>query len=400
MFVRDILAAKGSEVITVGPDTAIRDLAELLVDHGIGAAVVTDDAGGVVGVISERDVIHGIASCGGDCLDMSIGDLMTRDVVSCHPDTTIDRVMARMTDRRIRHLPVMADDGMAGIISIGNVVKHRIAEAERETNRLREHNVEMESLVAERTRELRNANLKLRQASRNKSEFLANMSHELRTPLNAIIGFTRLVMRRSKADLAKKQYENLDKIQISANHLLALINDILDLSKIEAGRVEADPTAFTLAPMVEQCMRTVEPMATSNELRLVHDLSDDLPELFTDQGKLRQILMNLLSNAVKFTKRGRVAVVARRQDQSVALSVTDTGIGISADAQKVIFDAFGQADTKTAREYGGTGLGLSISRQLAQLMGGDITVQSTPGEGSTFTVSIPFHMATRPARVA
>jgi len=226
-------------------------------------------------------------------------------------------------------------------------------------------------------------------ATQAKSEFLANMSHELRTPMNAIIGFTRLVMRRSKDILPPREQENLGKILISADHLLALINDILDLSKIEAGRMEVHPVSIKLEELVDVCLRTVEPMIKSERLRLVKEIEADLPLLHTDQDKLRQILVNLLSNAVKFAAEGSVTVTARRGDGQVMIAVADTGIGIAEDNLELIFEEFRQVDSSIARKYSGTGLGLSISRRLARLLGGDITVQSTVGVGSTFTVTIP-----------
>ena len=230
-------------------------------------------------------------------------------------------------------------------------------------------------------------------ASRTKSEFLANMSHELRTPMNAIIGFTRLVMRRSKDVLPTKQYENLGKILISADQLLALINDVLDLSKIEAGRIEIHPVNVALDVLVDDCLHTIEPMASNKELRLVKEVETDLPTLFADKVKLEQILTNLLSNAVKFTEEGTITLTARRRDGEVAIAVADTGIGMPEQALELIFEEFRQVDSTAAREYGGTGLGLSISRHLARLMSGDITVESTVGVGSTFTVRLPARYA-------
>jgi signal transduction histidine kinase len=263
---------------------------------------------------------------------------------------------------------------------------------------VRRHAEELEAKVEARTQELQEANLKLETASRHKSEFLANMSHELRTPMNAIIGFTRLVMRRSKDVLAPRQYNNLEKILISADHLLSLINDILDLSKIEAGRIEIYPVDFALQPLVEECLHTVEPMLKSDRVRLVHEVEASLPMLYTDQDKVKQILMNLLSNAVKFTEDGTITVTVQHLDATVSIAVVDTGIGIPEEALEHIFEEFRQVDNSTTRQYGGTGLGLAISRHLACLMGGEITVHSTIGVGSTFTMTLPQHYTSTPLR--
>jgi PAS domain S-box-containing protein len=240
-------------------------------------------------------------------------------------------------------------------------------------------------------RELRQARETAEAATRAKSVFLANMSHELRTPMNAIIGFTRLVMRRSQEVLPPRQYENLGKILMSAEHLLTLINDILDLSKIEAGRMEVHAVSFRLETLVDVCLHTLEPLVQNTPIRLVKEIDATLPLLTTDQDKVQQILMNLLGNAVKFTTAGTIAISARHHNGEITMAVRDTGIGIPTAALEHIFEEFRQVDSSITRQYGGTGLGLSISRRLAQLLGGDITVQSTFGSGSTFTMTLPLH---------
>ncbi len=236
-------------------------------------------------------------------------------------------------------------------------------------------------------RELEDKSRQLEIASRHKSAFLANMSHELRTPLNAIIGFTRIVLRRSRDRLEPKQYENLEKILASAQNLLSLINAILDLAKVEAGRIELYPREIRLAPVLEQCMRTVEPLVR-DAVTLVKAFDSELPSMLVDEEKLRQIVMNLLSNAAKFTSSGSIHVRARTASGSVEIAVADTGIGIAPDKLDLIFEEFEQADARSTR-YGGTGLGLAIARRLARLMGGDIRAESTLGMGSTFTLTLP-----------
>jgi signal transduction histidine kinase len=237
--------------------------------------------------------------------------------------------------------------------------------------------------------EIQEKSRQLEVASRHKSEFLANMSHELRTPLNAIIGFTRIVMRRSQEKLEPQQYENLEKILTSGQHLLALINSILDLSKIEAGRVEVNAGEIALPAVLEQCVRTVEPLVRADAVHLVKEFDGALPPMYVDEEKLRQIVINLLSNAAKFTERGSVRLRAQASNGSVAIAVSDTGIGIPPDKLDVIFEEFEQADASSTRLYGGTGLGLAIARRLARLMGGDVTAESVLGSGSTFRLILP-----------
>ena len=227
-------------------------------------------------------------------------------------------------------------------------------------------------------------------ASRHKSEFLASMSHELRTPLNAIIGFARIVMRQSKDALAPKQYDNLEKILTSGQRLLGLINAVLDLSKVEAGRIELHPRELELAPVLDECLRTIEPLV---KVALVKEFDGALPSMYVDDEKLRQVVMNLLSNAAKFTERGTIRLRAQADNGAVAITVADTGIGIAAEKLDMIFHEFEQADAGATRGYGGTGLGLAIARRLARLMGGDIGVESTPGVGSRFTLTLPVRYA-------
>ena len=239
--------------------------------------------------------------------------------------------------------------------------------------------------------EIQDKSRQLAEASQHKSQFLANMSHELRTPLNAIIGVSEML--REDAEALKQDTEPLDRVLGAARHLLALINDILDLSKIEAGRMELHLETFSLVPVIKDVSKTIEPMATKNGNRLVIDCPASLGTIHADQTRFRQSLLNLASNANKFTEKGTITIAAHQEQENgrdwITVAVADTGIGMTPDQMGKLFQEFSQASSTTASKYGGTGLGLAISRRFCQMMGGDITVKSEPGRGSTFTIRLP-----------
>jgi signal transduction histidine kinase/DNA-binding response OmpR family regulator/HAMP domain-containing protein len=230
-------------------------------------------------------------------------------------------------------------------------------------------------------------------ANQAKSRFLASMSHELRTPLNAIIGYSEMLIEEAREIGEDALVPDLEKIAGAGRHLLGLINDVLDLSKIEAGKMEVFTETFDVAAMVRDVEATIEPLMAKNANRFEVRLAGDPGEIHSDQTKLRQNLFNLLSNAAKFTEAGRITLdVERRADpagETVVFRVADTGIGMTAEQRDRLFEAFTQADSSTTRLYGGTGLGLSITRRFCRMLGGDVTVESEPGAGSTFTMTIP-----------
>ena len=242
-------------------------------------------------------------------------------------------------------------------------------------------------------REIQDKSEELAAASQHKSQFLANMSHELRTPLNAIIGVTEMLQEDARDLNREDEFEPLERVLRAARHLLELINDILDLSKIEAGKMELHLEAFAIAPLVEDVVKTIEPLAEKSGNELVVNCSADVGSMRADQTRVRQALLNLLSNANKFTEKGKVTLEVRRTvDEGrdwISMTVVDTGIGMTPEQVERLFQQFVQADTSTTRRYGGTGLGLAISRQFCQMMGGDITVTSEAGRGSTFTIRLP-----------
>jgi CheY-like chemotaxis protein/two-component sensor histidine kinase len=218
------------------------------------------------------------------------------------------------------------------------------------------------------------------------------MSHELRTPLNAIIGLTEMMYTNPARFGTEKATEPLRRVNRAGNHLLGLINQVLDLSKIEAGKLELSPESVNLASLIDEVIGTARQLAEQNKNRLVVESQENLGSLTVDPMRLRQILLNLLSNACKFTKQGEVMLRARKVVDGrnwIEIAVADTGIGMTAEQQAKLFEEFTQADTSTARQYGGTGLGLAITRKLARMMGGDVTVTSQPGKGSVFTVRLP-----------
>jgi signal transduction histidine kinase len=240
--------------------------------------------------------------------------------------------------------------------------------------------------------EIQDKNRQLQMASENKSQFVSSMSHELRTPLNAIIGLTEMMVKNAARFGTEKAQEPLQRVNRAGTHLLGLINQVLDLSKIEAGKLDLNPQIVQLTTLINDVIGTAGQLAEQNKNRLVVDAQEDLGALTVDAMRLRQILLNLLSNACKFTKAGEVKLAARRVSNGsnfVEFAVSDTGIGMTAEQQAKLFEEFSQADAATAQRFGGTGLGLAITRKLARMMGGDVTVASEPGKGSVFTVRLP-----------
>ncbi|MEQ8821832.1 MAG: ATP-binding protein [Sumerlaeia bacterium] len=258
--------------------------------------------------------------------------------------------------------------------------------------------VKLQQRIANRARDLAGEKDRAIESNRLKSQFIATISHELRTPLNAILGFSRILAKKAAGRLDERQIRNIELIQSSGENLLALINDLLDLSKIEAGRIEINYEPISLDEpkprFLQECTDHIAPMLEKNDNRLEFDIQPGLGQIQADPIRLQQILINLLGNAAKFTQHGVITLSARRatlgtRTSAVSISVSDTGIGIPPDRLRDVFDEFFQVDASTTREFGGTGLGLAISRKLARLMSGDIAVESSVGAGSRFIVTLP-----------
>ena len=295
-------------------------------------------------------------------------------------------------------VPIVTRERVWGVLAVYFAVRHEFAPSEVRLMTSFAHQaalaIDKQELLEETQASEREAT-RLRQAAevatRAKSEFLANMSHELRTPLNSIIGVSEILLDDARDGGRERDVEPLTRILRPARHLLTLINDILDLSKIEAGKMELHLEVVAISPLVEDVANTVRGLAEANGNALRVECAAEAGSLLADATRLRQALLNLAGNAVKFTSKGQVTLSAGRESGGawLVLRVTDTGIGMTPEQMGRLFQDFAQADTSTGRTYGGTGLGLAISRRFCRMMGGDITAESAPGQGSTFTLRLP-----------
>jgi signal transduction histidine kinase len=306
--------------------------------------------------------------------------------------TTVRPILAWLGYRSVLAVPLLREERIMGALTVW---RKEAGDFSPEVVNLLQTFATQSALAIQNARLFREIEDKGRQieaANRHKSEFLANVSHELRTPLNAIIGFSEVLGERMFGELNEKQAEYTEDILSSGRHLLSLINDILDLSKIEAGRMELEVTTFHLPDAIENALTLIRERASRHAIRLERVIDDRLGDFTGDERKVKQVLVNLLSNAVKFTPEGgQIRVEANLGDSAVIVSVTDTGIGIAPEDQETIFEEFRQVGTNYAQKREGTGLGLSLTKKFIELHGGKLWVESEVGKGSTFTFTLPIH---------
>ena len=292
----------------------------------------------------------------------------------------------------VAHVPLSARGRTIGLLSAYFHDQHELTDTQARALRTIARLVSVANENADLVGELRVNNLQLERANRLKSEFLASVSHELRTPMNAIIGYTKLMLDGLDGEMTAQQQTDLFRVAQAADNLLGLINGLLDLAKIEAGKMELNIEEVNITDVTDEALELVRPHADEKGLEVRAVIPQGLPNVWADRARVRQVLANMLANAVKFTERGTVSVAATSAEGWVTVSVADTGVGISPEAQAYVFDEFRQADSSTTRRYGGTGLGLAISKRLVTLHGGRIWVDSEVGRGSTFHFTLPIRV--------
>jgi signal transduction histidine kinase len=396
---------------------AERDRLDLIIDSVADPVLVTDPAGALVMMNTPADRLFSVGS------SVSSEHAVRVQANDAHFSSFVSNLLFAPEGERRRGeiglvdpetgqaLPVEAVSGKilsehGEVTAIVTVLHDRTEAIERA--RLYEELKEASALLEERVRQataelvgqnelLRRQRIQLEQASAAKSQFLANMSHEFRTPLNAILGYTSLLLQGVSGELGPQQERNLGRVDSNARHLLAIINDILDISRIEAGKMPLHVSAFPLPKLIQEVLAELEPLIEASKLSVRVDTTRKLPAVSSDRAKVKQIVLNLVTNAVKFTPTGSVTISARHDPSAkeVEIAVSDTGIGIKPEDHERVFEDFRQADNSPAREYGGAGLGLAICRRLASMMEGRVELQSAVGQGSTFTLTLPVRLRRR-----
>jgi len=389
LIIDEILDRKGRHIYEVSPDWPVSKAAALLAAWNVGSVLVTDFQGSLLGIISERDIIRSLNEFGGSVLRIAASDLMTRSVVTCSPETEISEALSLMALHRIRHLPVLANGKIQGLVSIRDVLRFRLDSLEQSVTAL----VHSEQASAQ-------ARAEAEFASRAKTEFLAHMSHELRTPLNAIIGFSDLIARGLFGpDAASLNRQYATHINGAGHHLLNLVNQVLDLSKVVSGKLDLDESTMVLGALLDECIDLVKPELAEKRLTLHTKVADANLSLTVDSERLKQALLNLLSNAIKFSCAGD-GLELRSEisgDGNLAISVTDHGVGMKPEHIPVALEPFRHIDADASHASNGTGIGLPLAKMLIEKHGGALNVISELGAGTTVSIAIPGWRIAQPA---
>ena len=386
-----------------------------IIDNVWAGIISIDEKGTIVDFSQGAEDIFGYSA--DEVINQNVKILVPDEIRPKHDsylETGIDKIMGKQRALKSRHKDgsTFTCELTVSEVKIGRQrlfigVIRDISERLKTEAELEKHRIHLQELVDERTRELALARDVAVEANRSKSEFLANMSHELRTPMNSIIGFTGRVIKKAGDVLPEKQLNNLYTVERNAHHLLGLISSLLDLSKIEAGKMELFVEEFRLSYLLSDVTELTASLVAAKRLKLVTDMPADSLLMSSDKMKLKQVLLNLISNAVKFAEQGSITLSARLLSESekidalffekgkeyVSISVRDTGVGMNAEEVKCIFEAFQQVDGSLTRSVGGTGLGLSLSKQFVELLNGKIEVESEKGQGSNFIVTLPVNVA-------
>lgn len=381
MIVDEILDRKGRRVHEVSPDWPVSKAAALLAAWNVGTTLVTDFKGGLLGIISERDIIRSLNEFGGNVLRIKIGDLMTRSVITCTPEAEIGEALSSMAYHRIRHLPVVKDNKIQGIISVRDVLRFRIETLEENFSLLMRSEEEAKRLRAE-----------AEAANRTKTQFLAHMSHELRTPLNAIIGFSDVIASGLfDGDTAALNCQYAKHVNTAGRHLLKLVTDVLDLSNMVSGQLDLKESTIELGALVGGCADEFQNKLAERHLGFATSIPDQKLLLMVDDLRLKQVLANVLSNAIKFSRvGGRIELVAAvNGGGDLSIAITDHGIGMRPEHVPISLEPFRHIDSDPTHSSNGTGIGLPLAKLLIEKHGGRLGIKSRFGKGTTVTILVP-----------
>jgi PAS domain S-box-containing protein len=333
----------------------------------------------------------------------NVYDVERKKIIQCNIREISERKAAEEVSEQYKELlEELVKQRTSELAKSNRKLLKEITERKQAEKTLKKWSQELEKKVQQRTQELEErgqelaeANMSLEELSRHKSQFLTDMSHELRTPLNSIIGYTKLMLDGLEGEINEEQRQDLQTVYNNSKNLLSLINDLLDLAKIEAGKVTVDYQTFTVAELLDEVIPSIERLAKEKGLTLVHSVDPNIDHIYADKAKTKQTLINIIGNAVKFTEKGGVKLDITKSDGEFVFSVRDTGMGIKKEDLEVIFDSFKQVGPAQIAGFEGTGLGLAISKQFVEMQGGRIWAESQPGEGSTFTFTLPVKKARR-----